>query len=161
MKRRLLIVFLSSLLAVAAVAVVRWWPRLFPSGEVSELYRHYEHSEHIRASFIKGFPVDDTLRVDVTLLQSTDSAGWEALQKEFNLVTVPLEILATFDTNSIFTKYVPKKDHSQSMDSIISNNDILAYSYHRREMALFHLTTEQQAVAIMEYNVKETSKKHH
>lgn len=159
MLKRRLIPLLIALVPPFVVLAVLLAQRSIPAAEASDLYRRYEHSEHISATFIKDFPIDDTLRLDVTLLQATDSAGWEALQKEFNLVAVPPEIMATFDTNSIFTKYVPQRDHSQPMDSIILNNDILAYSYHRKEMTLFHLTTEQQAVAIMEYNAKETSKK--
>ncbi len=151
MKRRLLIVFLSSLLAVAAVAVVRWWPRLFPSGEVSELYRHYEHSEHIRASFIKGFPVDDTLRVDVTLLQSTDSAGWEVLKKDFNIKEFPSHVTDPIDSGKdIVSVKLTSKDHpGQPMDtSDILNNNVMAISRLRHTISLFEVHTEAEIDAV-------------
>ena len=81
--KRLLITLLLSLLAVVAVMLWRGWPHLFPSSEVSDLYRRYEHNDHIRATEIHNFQVNDTLRVDVTLLQASTDSAWYALLRDF------------------------------------------------------------------------------
>ncbi|MBR4505919.1 MAG: hypothetical protein IKP21_04005, partial [Bacteroidales bacterium] len=66
-------------LALAGITAAARWHRLFPTGEVSELYRAYMDTPGVDATFIRGFQVNDTVSVDVTLLQATDSAGWATL----------------------------------------------------------------------------------
>ena len=58
--------------------------------EPSELYLRYEHVDGIKASFIKDYHVNDTLTLDVTLLQATDSAGWQQLLTYYD---IPAELI--------------------------------------------------------------------
>lgn len=58
--------------------------------EPSELYLRYEHADGIKASFIKDYRINDTLTLDVTLLQATDSAGWQQLIEDFE---IPAEVI--------------------------------------------------------------------
>ena len=71
------------LLLTAGVALPILWPCLFPSHYTSDLYRRYEHNDHIRATEIHNFQVNDTLRVDVTLLQASTDSAWYALLRDF------------------------------------------------------------------------------
>ena len=83
MKKRhyiLLAIVAVGLLVCAAVALR---PRQLPLEECSQLYRDYAHNPHVTVAFIKDFPVNDTLRVDVTTLQATDSTGWHSLMLYF------------------------------------------------------------------------------
>ena len=144
--KRTVVVLLLSLLAVAGVAAWRWWPRTTPPERVSDLYS---------VAFIEGFKVNDTLAVDVTTVTALDDEGWDTLRHDFSLAEVPPEMLAMFDSNSVFTKYVPKKDYSQPMDRNPINNDIIMYSMHKRELSLFHIENEEQITTIFEYIVKQ------
>ena len=54
--KRLLITLSLSLLAVTAVVLWRGWPHLFPSSEVSDLYRRYEHNDHQSSSRLPPTP---------------------------------------------------------------------------------------------------------
>ena len=154
--KRTVEVLLLSLLAVAGVAAWRWWPRTTPPERVSDLYRRYEPNPHLSVAFIEGFKVNDTLSVDVTTVTALDDEGWDILRHDFSLAEVPPEMLAMFDSNSVFTKYVPKKDYSQPMDRNLINNDIILYSMHKGELCIFQIDFEDQIMAVFEYNVRQS-----
>ena len=153
--KRTVVVLLLSLLAVAGVAAWRWWPRTTPPERVSDLYRRYEPNPHLSVAFIEGFKVNDTLAVDVTTVTALDDEGWDTLQHDFDFAELPPVMLTNLKPNSVFTKYVPKKDYSQPMDRSLINNDIIMYSMHKRELSLFHIENEEQITAIFEYIVKQ------
>ena len=62
------IVALLALVETLVLFCVFQWRYIFPSHEVSDLYTHYEKVDGIDASFIKGFRVNDSVFIDVTLL---------------------------------------------------------------------------------------------
>ena len=62
--------------------------RTVPLDECSELYRRYCDVPGIRAAFIKDKKINDTVFVDVTLLQAMDDSAWCVLQKDFNLPAI-------------------------------------------------------------------------
>ena len=71
-------------LALLTVYVLHNSGRIFPSGEVGEVYRRYCNRDDIRVEFFKDFRVNDSITVDVTTLTAKDSASWEALLREMN-----------------------------------------------------------------------------
>ena len=157
MKRRLLIVLLFSLLAVGGVAVWRWWPRLFPSGEVGELYRRYESSEHVRASYIRGFRVNDTLRLDVTTLQARDSVGWERLKEDFHIPPAPEFYQRRIEQGKdlVSVRLAPKGAPSLPADTVdVSNNNVMAISRLHRTVSIFYTQTEAEQKAICNNQLK-------
>jgi hypothetical protein len=97
--KRLLITLSLSLLAVTAVVLWRGWPHLFPSSEVSDLYRRYEHNDHIRATEIHDFQINDTLAVETVLLQATTDSAWYALLTDFGM---PEELIEMYKSNRDF-----------------------------------------------------------
>ena len=80
MKKWILAFLLLTLLGVAAVAA---WRYLLPERHVSDLYRRYHNADGIAASYIHNFPVNDTLTLDVTLLEATTDSAWQALCADF------------------------------------------------------------------------------
>ena len=73
------------LLIVLGTLTVKLWPRTVPFDQCSEIYKKYANVEKVKASFIKDFKVNDTVFVDVTLLEATDSMGWATLKKDFEI----------------------------------------------------------------------------
>lgn len=75
------------IICFAAVGAVVWQrhARTVPWDECSEVYRQYAHADGIEATFVHDYPVCDTLSVDVTILQATDSAGWQQLRKDIRI----------------------------------------------------------------------------
>ena len=84
MTRRWAITILAFLIVVLGGIAYRHWPRAVPWEECSTLYRQYAHADGIEATFIHNYKVNDTLSIDITLLQATDSAGWDLMCSSFN-----------------------------------------------------------------------------
>ena len=84
MKRNWPYYIIAFCLALLTVYVLHNSGRIFPSGEVGEVYRRYCNRDDIRVEFFKDFRVNDSITVDVTTLTAADSASWEALLREMN-----------------------------------------------------------------------------
>ena len=133
--------------AILAVAVAVW-RYTAPQRHVSDLYRRYENADGIAASYIHNFPVNDTLRVDVTLLEATTDSAWNGLVKEFNFGDQFNAELPS-DTNAVSFWFAPRNHYNLPMDSTLLNNDIVVASQYRKTMAVFHITSEDQVNAIV------------
>ncbi len=146
------------LLVVEALALsAGWWaPRLFPRCYVSDLYRRYEHADGIRASFLKDYPVNDTLRLDVTLLEATTDAGWDRLKTNFNileLVPVQQEMLKK-NHAYVSTRRVPRNAPGQTIDKTNPDNNIIRVTdYANHAIAFFHTNNDQENSAVLFYTI--------
>ena len=139
------------LLLSAGVAVPRLWPLLFPSHYVSDLYRHYEHNPHIQATYLRNFPVNDTLRVDVTLLQATDSTGWETLKENFNVIPILPHIQDALDRGEdiVVVQLTPKDAPGQPMDTTdLLRNNVMAISRLNHAVCIFETRSRQEIKAV-------------
>ena len=74
-----IVVVLIGLLLSAITSAVIYWRHTVPLSECSEVYRQYRHQPGVRAAFIRQMPINDTLRLDMTLLEAEDSAAFAAL----------------------------------------------------------------------------------
>lgn len=85
MKRQHIIALLLFVVIVGGVAAFKYRPRTVPWDECSELYRRYSDVPGVEATYVKDYPVNDTLSIGVTILQATDSGGWERLTADFEI----------------------------------------------------------------------------
>lgn len=102
--------------------------------EPSELYLRYEHADGIKASFIKDYRVNDTLTLDVTLLQATDSAGWIKLFYDFNNKETD-EAQVALDKKREVLAFLPGQAISSKG---ITHNDIGVASFLNHYICIFH-----------------------
>ena len=81
MKTNRLLIIMALLLSLAAAACLlfRYNVCNIRGVEPSCLYRQWEHVDGVQATFIHNYPVNDTVSIDVTLLQATDPAGWDTI----------------------------------------------------------------------------------
>jgi len=157
MKRRHYLFLAIILVGLAFSAWFLTHPRQLPEEECSDTYRRYKDVEGVAASFIKGFPVNDTLSLDVTTLQATDSAGWERLKKDFNISPIPPEVQAFVgqaQKNVVFKRIpidrcaqekqetidyscllIAIQDDQRTISVFVVENDILAKAIHRNKMS--------------------------
>ena len=144
---------------VGGTLAIKYLPSIVPYWQCSEVYKRYAHTKDIRATYIKNFPLNDTLTVGVTLLEATTDSGWARLQEGFGIIPYPPEVLAIIDTNAVESWFAPKDDLSKPMDSILTNNDIIAVHRNGRKVAIFEIVTEQQINSIFNYNVEHLKNK--
>lgn len=154
----------AMVLTVVCTAVAVWqWPGLSPSFSTSAVYKTYAAEQGIDATFLHNFPVNDTLAVDVTLLQATDSAGWERLKRDYGVREMPDIVMKKIEKGEdvVSVRYVNKSNPTLPADTVdMSNNNILAVSRLHRAVSVFHTETEAEQAAV-NYNQLEIGLKTH
>ncbi len=166
------------LLIVLGTLTVKLWPRTVPFEQCSEIYKKYANVEKVKASFIKDYKVNDTVFVDVTLLEATDSMGWATLKKDFEIPNPSPDFQQRIDRGKdlIYTKKIPKvtvadslkKSHpnvssksreddslhsSQSAENVTYGNDWLAISHLNHIIIVFHTQNDDEAHAVIYRNL--------
>lgn len=157
-KRFWMWVGIALLIELAAFTLWKRWYWFFPSYSVSELYTKYAGTEGLDVAFVKDYRVNDTVFVDVTMLEARDTAIWNRLLKDFNIY-IPDEMLPFMDSNSVDLKYAPRNNYTAPMDSIILNNDIIVYAYLKRTILVFEIENEKQNNAIINHQILRTKSK--
>ena len=158
-KRFWLIVSILLIAEALGLCLAMRWKYIFPSDEVSEIYKQYANVEGIDATFIKDYKVNDTVRVDVTLLEAQTDSAWTQLTDDFNAQLPP--DMPPPPPNTVDFWYAPHGNYSLPMDTILTNNDIIAVSHDIRTIAIFHIESEKQIDAILYHQIttnKKTSK---
>jgi hypothetical protein len=159
MKRRLPILLLLALLGVGAVVVCKYWNGLFPLGDTSEVYRQYRHLPGVRAAFIRQMPINDTLRLDMTLLEAEDSAAFADLLKKLAYTDESINDIMTTegDENSRYTRSYRKNHPEMPKDKEDkSNNDVMGLFYKRYAVAFFHTRCEEDVNILLYANMFKT-----
>ncbi len=147
-------------LAVVLVALaVRLWPRTVPFDQCSEVYKRYAKMDGVDATFIKDYKVNDTVFVDVTLLEAKTDSAWNALLHDFNITPPPREVIEITDDGCIDIWAAPKKDYSLPMDSFPSNNDLIAIQWTERKISVFSIETMLQLRSVKRNQFKESISK--
>lgn len=138
-------------LVIAGVAIgVRLWPRTVPDAQCGELYEKYAKVEGIGATFIKDYRVNDSVTVDVTVLEATDSVGWQELRTDFKIPCYPSE-LGKIKGKNISYKYASKKDYTKGTDTTnILDNDCVAINYTDSTLCIFHYNDEETRKVIVD-----------
>ncbi len=158
-KRFWLIIAILALVEALVCYIAIQWKYIFPSNEVSEIYARYEKVEGIDVSFVKDYKVNDTVFVDVTLLEATDSVGWATLKKDFEVPNPPPVAQQFIDNGEdlIGVKLIPK---STTTDTILNPypNDVLAFSHLKRSLIVFHTKNKAEEHAVLFYNFDYSTK---
>ena len=156
MKRRHCIALAILLAAMAVSAWLFLHPRQLPLAECSELYQRYADSPHVSVAFIRDFPVNDTLSLDVTTLTALDSTGWEILKKDFRVLPIPeftqQQINRGFDI--VTMHYAPKSNPTLPMDTtdFLKNNQI-AISRLNHTVSIFYTETRAEQNAVFDNRI--------
>ena len=140
-KSYMIVAVLLLLIAAAVPPLVIWWHHIFPTKEVSELYSRYENVDGVEASFVKDFRVNDTLFVDVTVLEATTDSAWQQLLDDFNIyIMTPEEIALYGDAQytNISATMRPCYDYKGTPDTNKSLNDVVSVYHPRHQICVFH-----------------------
>ena len=137
------------LIAVVAVVAIRY-PRTVPYEQCGEVYKRYSKADGVRATYIKDYPLNDTLTVAVTLLEAVTDSGWVRLQEDFELPIIPKEFEEIFcgDSNRVTTKNYPKSVPLY-IDGDTLMNDLIAISYYKHSICHFAISSKEKKDLIM------------
>ena len=155
MKKRRFWLIVAAIVAAEVLAAVVWRCYLYPEREVSDLYLRYAEDPGVEASYVKGFRINDTLAIDATLLHATDSASWERLRDELQIRKPHETITKAMESgkDNIMLYLSRKGSAAQEMDKEnLNNNDIVGVSYLTQSIAIYHLGSWEQRIAVNYYN---------
>ena len=147
---------LEFFVVIGGVLAVKYLPGAVAYWRSSEVYKRYCEVEGVRASYVKDYPVNDTLTVAVTLLEANDT-GWERLMEDFRIPDALREIAeAATDKNKVWTRTV-LKGHPEEKVSVATftdgewKYDMVAMDFTLHKIALFDLNNMEEYMAIHDY----------
>lgn len=142
------IVFVILLLLSSGVTLmVKYWPKTLSEEECSPLYRQYAHVPGIKASYVKGFRVNDTLAIDATLLRATDSAGWARLVDDFHL-SKAIDPSTYNIPKSVTLGRVSRKDPTKKVSTPDEPFSIRVVFPHEKEIHVYDTENQKQSRAL-------------
>ena len=160
MKRMWPIKVLVFVVIVGGALAIRYGSSVVPYWQCSEVYKRYHKVEGVQATYIKNYPVNDTLTIGVTLLEATDSAGWEYLKQAFN-ISQEMQTMFKQACMDIIDWQSPR-DHpeiraitkGENRDTTLTDKDIeaCALSFKECKICVFHTRNENEIIAIDNYN---------
>ena len=157
MKRRWIITLTLIPAIVVVVALVVYGLHTVPSSQCGDIYRYYENNPHLSVTYIKDFPVDDTLTVAVTTLTATDAAGWDTLTAAFYIPKLPEFMREKIDAGKdiISVRLTPKTAPGQPMDTTdLLKNNVIGISRKNHTISIFNTDTKEQQDAVAHYNYR-------
>ena len=162
MKRNWPYYIIAFCLALLTVYVLHNSGRIFPSGEVGEVYRRYCNRDDIRVEFFKDFRIDDSTIVDVTTLTAKDSASWEALLREMNIKegTIRKQTEAVKSGKTALTEYYCMNNHPEQRIKVkeCPDFDLVIYSFNEYVTYIFDVNTIEQGRRIQAHKNNEILK---
>ena len=135
------------------------WKYIFPTDEVSAVYTRYKDVEGIAASYIKDYKVNDTVFVDVTLLEAADSTKWDTLRYEFSIPELEPEVKLAVELNKdmVLSRLVEKDDYGKPASPSSTDCEIMAYLYGTRTICIFHVKTPVERHAVLYHNLDKST----
>ncbi|MBR7168478.1 MAG: hypothetical protein IKD33_06675 [Bacteroidales bacterium] len=121
------------------------------------LYNQYKHLTDVRVVCIMDFPVDENVKVDITMLEPKTKEAVYYLVEEFNLGLDKEEVYNRFgkeEKYSLYTYYVRKDDVKKRFGEIKTDEDFkdiakLAYNYNMGTIVIFHdIDTKERAIIV-------------
>lgn len=161
MKRWLLITGLVALMCAGGAVTVKYCHSIFHGDEVSDTYLKYKDVPRVDATFVKGFLVTDSMRMDITLLRATDTASWIDLFGEYcaqvrHIQDVPEQYRdgLLYGDGVSFNAH-PAGHPDMKADSSMTNVELAVIYTRFRSVMICHTNTLAQAREIMKYHMND------
>ena len=118
---------------------------LFPLAAMSQsaLYKRYASRQELTVAQVSGFKLNESERVDVVLIVADDEAAWQRLAKELNIKDEDGAVSWLGSTNN------PAQRVKWTGAPVLR----VVASHARRTVALYHVNTEAQYDALLDYQL--------
>lgn len=146
--------FIILAVALGVITLIYRWHRIFPTHEVSEIYSRYAKEEEIDAAFVKDYRVNDSITVDVTVLEATTDSAWAVLRDDFKLPVLPKEYERLAEAMSIDVWRAPRSNPYALITKRSPDDYIVAVSRPKRIVYVFDTKNdiESNAIKIHKYS---------
>lgn len=139
--------FIILAVALGVITLIYRWHRIFPTHEVSEIYSRYAKEEGIDAAFVKDYRVNDSVTVDVTLLEATTDSAWVNLMNDFDLG----KDSGTNSLNRIVAWRSPNGKPTEHAQPTSPDDWGVAAVPGKKYISIFHSKNEEEITAISFY----------
>ncbi len=139
------------LLSVGSTVAIVYWRHTVPLSQTSEVYRRYRDLPGVRAAYIRQMPINDTLRLDMTLFEAEDSLSFTNLlrtmgnREEFIRDLISLQ----WNYNIRFSGECPRGKPAAPPKADPADNEVVSYFPVRMAVALFHTHTEKEVNSVL------------
>ena len=115
---------------------------------VSALYQHYAERENLSVAQVSGFELNDSVCVDVVLMQADNEEAWQQLKEEFNIRgdEGTVSWLGESENPAIRTQW-----NGTPVMRVIA-------SLYKHTIGIYRIDNETQYDAIVEYQLEKTKK---
>lgn len=152
-KRFWMWVGIALLVELAAFTLWKRWYWFFPTHAVSEVYTRYAGTDGLNVVFFKDLKINDSVYVDVTLIEAKTDSAWTILQSDFNIPKLDSTLLEfVVDKEKIVTSCIAAKHIPDNQFPL--GNSVLLFSYHQKAVCVFHTINEKQQSEVLQYNLK-------
>jgi len=138
---------LALVMAAVLLAMVRYrhGEAVVPRSQCSEVYRCYDHTDGIEASFVKDYSLNDSVAVDITLLQASTDSAWHRMKKDFGRELMDPKMESRLNKGQLLFYFAPKCDYTSKMDTAEkTNNDGILCSFTDKRICVFHINNMLQ-----------------
>lgn len=116
-----------------------------------EVYDRYVGRDDIDIVLVRGYRIDSLNKMDVILIRAKDSAGWEWIKEEFNIM--PLSKIGEQSLSNgkdvIQTYLASKYNPTEPKEPELLDNCCIKASFLRKEIAIFYFTTIEQKCMVI------------
>lgn len=153
-------------LALGVITLAHRWHRIFPSDEVSDIYLRYGNTDGLDVSYVKKYRVNDTVLVDVTLIETGDTVLWDCLCEDFHIPSIsklPEELRSKYLSDDTFGYRVEESSQRSEVGGRIGSRrseprrDLIVYSRKNMSICVFHSLDNKQYDAIIDREIDKLS----
>lgn len=146
MKKKHLAYIFAALTGIV-VALIVTWPRV----TANELYQRLAEREDLLVDFVKGYPVNDSVDVDVVIIAPADTADWIELLKELNFHEKSIELLLEAEKKGqvVVNMYSCEKNHPETRKTGNDNTDCVFVSNSDRKIYVFDIKSTEDKKAVL------------
>ena len=162
MNKRTCITLAIIAVGLAVCAGFFLFPRQLTPEECGVLYQRYKDAEGIDASFIKDFPVNDTLTTDALLLEAATDSAWCELLLDFgvskdliSLYKTNKELFVGEDVCSITEFSVDKNNTKKHIPLTDSDSWLVIGSHTKKTLCILLTENNNQKSTISLINIKD------
>ncbi len=160
-KRRFwLAVVMVCLIEVLATVLVKRWDYIFPAGTVSEFYARYAGREDLEVSFIKDFRLNDSVSVDVTVVEARTDSAWRSLMEGFGMSEQMIDFYYSHpeiygkDRKTQIRFFLDRNKRTADGEFDYESNPYVIASPCRSTFSVFHIVSERQFLGVTASEIK-------
>lgn len=149
-----LITILVCLLIIVGGGAVVLCPRIVLPSQCSEVYKRYSKADGIDATFIKDYRVNDSVFVDVTVLEASNDSAWAVLKKEYKIPELTSEEISNMEKGSSCIAFCSlpdmKKNDNNSESKYTNDNTLVMAMHNNKTIYVFYSQTRDHNDAIID-----------